>query len=137
MVRDCKLPEGSKVEFSGVLFQPRPWTPTETKGMPVEIEQQYYSKPEVYQVGARGGSAARPCKQQGVTGLCLRACCAPVADTCPRPPAPLPPPHTHHRPPPTPHSRCVHCQVINVPPVFMFRAKIFQPPRLCAVYKRL
>lgn len=23
VVRDCKLPEGSKVEFSGVLFQPR------------------------------------------------------------------------------------------------------------------
>lgn len=25
---------------------------------------------------------------------------------------------------------------VQVPPVFMFQAKIFQPPRLCAIYKR-
>lgn len=31
VVRDCKLPEGTRVAFTGVLFQPRPWTPTETK----------------------------------------------------------------------------------------------------------
>ncbi|WP_414528143.1 hypothetical protein [Nodularia chucula] len=27
--------------------------------------------------------------------------------------------------------------IINVPPNFMFTAKIFQPSRLCAVYKKL
>jgi hypothetical protein len=27
--------------------------------------------------------------------------------------------------------------IINVPPPFMFRAKIFQPSRLCAVYRKL
>ena len=27
--------------------------------------------------------------------------------------------------------------VINVPPNFMFKAKIFQPSRLCAIYRRL
>jgi hypothetical protein len=27
--------------------------------------------------------------------------------------------------------------IINVPPNFMFAAKIFQPSRLCAIYKRL
>lgn len=26
--------------------------------------------------------------------------------------------------------------IINVPPVFMFQAKVFQPPRLCAIYRR-
>ncbi|KAL4457692.1 hypothetical protein ABPG75_012557 [Micractinium tetrahymenae] len=75
VVRDCKLPEGAAVEFTGVLFQPRPWTPSETKGMSAELEQRYYGKPDEY-------------------------------------------------------------TIINVPPVFMFQAKIFQPPRLCAVYKR-
>lgn len=25
---------------------------------------------------------------------------------------------------------------INVPPPFLFKAKVFQPPRLCAVYMR-
>ncbi|ASC71631.1 hypothetical protein XM38_025840 [Halomicronema hongdechloris C2206] len=27
--------------------------------------------------------------------------------------------------------------IINVPPPFMFKAKIFQPSRLCAVYRKL
>ena len=25
VVRDCKLPEGTQVEFTGILFQPVPW----------------------------------------------------------------------------------------------------------------
>ena len=25
VVRDCKLPEGPQVEFTGILFQPVPW----------------------------------------------------------------------------------------------------------------
>lgn len=74
VVRGTKQPEGTELEFTGVLFQPQPWTPTATKGMPKEVEEQYHGKPEY---------------------------------TC-----------------------------INVPPVFMFQAKVFQPPRLCAVYKR-
>jgi hypothetical protein len=30
-----------------------------------------------------------------------------------------------------------HYAIINVPPNFMFQAKIFQPSRLCAIYRRL
>ena len=29
----------------GVLFQPVPWSPTTTKGMPPDIEERYYNKP--------------------------------------------------------------------------------------------
>lgn len=75
VVRECGLPEGAALQFTGVLFQPRPWTPSETKGMPAEVEERYHGRPEQY-------------------------------------------------------------TIINVPPVFMFQAKIFQPPRLCAVYER-
>lgn len=28
-------------------------------------------------------------------------------------------------------------QIINVPPNFMFKAKIFKPSRLCAIYRKL
>ncbi|KAL4442965.1 hypothetical protein ABPG77_008456 [Micractinium sp. CCAP 211/92] len=76
VVRECGLPEGAALQFTGVLFQPRPWTPSETKGMPAEVEERYYGRPEQY-------------------------------------------------------------TIINVPPVFMFQAKIFQPQRLCAVYSRV
>ncbi|PRW56134.1 hypothetical protein C2E21_5068 [Chlorella sorokiniana] len=63
-----------QVEFTGILFQPVPWSPTSRKGMPQELEEQYYGKDDY--------------------------------------------------------------TFINVPPVFMFQAKVFQPPRLCAIYKR-
>lgn len=49
------------------------------------------------------------------------------------------PPLTPWIPPrsqPLPLAAPVNCRIINVPPVFMFQAKIFQPPRLCAIYKR-
>ncbi len=63
-----------KIEFTGLLFQPVPYTPTATKGMPVEYER-YYDSPDYL--------------------------------------------------------------IINVPPNFMFKAKIFQPSRLCAIYHKL
>ena len=34
VVRDCQLPEGTAVAFSGVVFQPVPWSPATKKGMP-------------------------------------------------------------------------------------------------------
>jgi hypothetical protein len=61
------------LEFTGLLFQPVPYTPTATKGMPVEFEQ-YHDSPDYL--------------------------------------------------------------IINVPPNFMFKAKIFQPSRLCAIYRK-
>ncbi|NJR66586.1 MAG: hypothetical protein HC772_16745 [Leptolyngbyaceae cyanobacterium CRU_2_3] len=62
-----------RLEFTGLLFQPVPYTPTATKGMPVEFEQ-YHDSPDYL--------------------------------------------------------------IINVPPNFMFKAKIFQPSRLCAIYRK-
>jgi hypothetical protein len=62
------------VEFTGLLFQPVPYTPTATKGMPVEYEQ-YHDSPDYV--------------------------------------------------------------IINVPPNFMFKAKVFQPSRLCAIYRKI
>jgi hypothetical protein len=61
------------LEFTGLLFQPVPYTPTATKGMPVAFEQ-YHDSPDYL--------------------------------------------------------------IINVPPNFMFKAKIFQPSRLCAIYRK-
>lgn len=61
-----------RVEFTELLFQPVPYTPTAPKGMPVEYEQ-YQDNPDYV--------------------------------------------------------------IINVPPNFMFKAKIFQPSRLCAIYR--
>lgn len=74
VARECKLPEGTVLEFTGELFQPIPWTVTTKKGMPAALEKKYHGKEEY--------------------------------------------------------------TFINVPPVFMFQAKIFSPPRLCAIYKR-
>ena len=62
------------VEFTQLLFQPVPYTPTTPKGMPVEFEQYHES-----------------------------------ADYA----------------------------IINVPPNFMFKAKIFNPSRLCAIYRKV
>jgi hypothetical protein len=63
----------SLVEFAELLFQPVPYTPSATKGMPVEYEP-YHDSPDYV--------------------------------------------------------------IINVPPIFMFQAKIFQPSRLCAIYRK-
>jgi hypothetical protein len=60
------------LEFTGMLFQPVPYTPSEPKGMPAAYEK-YHDSPDYV--------------------------------------------------------------VINVPPNFMFNAKIFKPNRLCAIYK--
>lgn len=62
-----------RIEFTELLFQPVPYTPTTTKGMPVEFEQ-YHNSPDYI--------------------------------------------------------------IINVPPNFMFQAKIFQPSRLCGIYRK-
>lgn len=69
----CEQAACQQVEFTELLFQPTPYTPQATKGMPVEYEQ-YHENPDYL--------------------------------------------------------------IINVPPNFMFKAKIFQPSRLCAIYRR-
>ncbi|MBF2025349.1 MAG: hypothetical protein IGS48_01095 [Oscillatoriales cyanobacterium C42_A2020_001] len=66
--------ECSQVEFTELLFQPVPYSPTTPKGMPAKFEKYYTSSDHV---------------------------------------------------------------IINVPPNFMFKAKIFQPSRLCAVYRKV
>jgi hypothetical protein len=63
-----------QVEFTGLLFQPVPYSQSTPKGMPAEFEQYYAS---------------------------------------------------------TAHA------IINVPPNFMFKAKVFKPSRLCAVYRKV
>ena len=72
VVKECQLPEGSKVRFSGQLFQPVPWSVTTRKGMPAEFEK-YSDNPDF--------------------------------------------------------------KIINIPPNFMFQAKVFKPSRLCAIYE--
>lgn len=69
----CQQVQCDRVEFTELIFQPVPYTPTTTKGMPVEYER-YHNSPEY--------------------------------------------------------------AIINVPPNFMFKAKIFQPSRLCAIYRK-
>ncbi|NJR40666.1 MAG: hypothetical protein HC781_19845 [Leptolyngbyaceae cyanobacterium CSU_1_4] len=61
------------VEFTELLFQPVPYAPNATKGMPIEYEPYHDSEDYV---------------------------------------------------------------IINVPPNFMFQAKVFQPSRLCAIYRK-
>ena len=73
VVKQCELAEGSKVKFSGQLFQPVPWSVTTRKGMPAEFEE-YSDNPNF--------------------------------------------------------------TIINIPPNFMFQAKVFKPSRLCAIYER-
>lgn len=70
----CQQLQWERAEFTEMLFQPVPYTPTATRGMPVEYE--------------------------------------PYLDSSD---------HT----------------VVNVPPNFMFQAKIFQPSRLCAIYRQV
>ena len=62
-----------RLEFTELLFQPVPYTPSATKGMPVEFE---------------------------------------------------------------PYHDSADYAILNVPPNFMFKAKIFQPSRLCAIYRK-
>jgi hypothetical protein len=69
----CQQTNCDRVEFTELLFQPVPYTPEATKGMPVEYEP-YHESPDYI--------------------------------------------------------------IINVPPNFMFNAKIFQPSRLCAIYRK-
>ena len=73
VVAQCQLQEGTKVQFSGHLFQPVPWSVTSRRGMPAEFEK-YADDPKF--------------------------------------------------------------TIINIPPNFMFQAKIFKPSRLCAVYEQ-
>lgn len=63
----------AEIEFTELLFQPVPYAPSATKGMPVEYEP-YHDSPDYV--------------------------------------------------------------IINVPPNFMFQAKVFQPSRLCAIYRK-
>lgn len=60
------------LEFTGLLFQPVPYSSQTPKGMPAEFEKYYHSDEHL---------------------------------------------------------------IINVPPNFMFKAKIFKPSRLCAIYR--
>lgn len=64
----------SSFEFTGLLFQPVPYSVATPKGMPAEFEKYYES------------------------------------DTY---------------------------AIVNVPPNFMFKAKIFKPSRLCAIYRQV
>jgi hypothetical protein len=53
-----------------------------------------------------------------------------------------PVPYSQHTPKGMPrefeqYHNCDDYIIINVPPNFMFQAKIFQPSRLCAIYRRL
>ena len=70
----CQELHCNRAEFTELLFQPVPYTPQATKGMPVEFEP-YYESPDY--------------------------------------------------------------AIVNVPPNFMFKAKIFQPSRLCAIYRKV
>ena len=66
--------QGAPVEFTGLLFQPVPYSTATPKGMPAEFEKFHTSDDHV---------------------------------------------------------------IINVPPNFMFQAKIFKPSRLCAIYRKV
>lgn len=70
----CDQAQCDRVEFTRMLFQPTPYTSTETKGMPAEYER-YHESPDYV--------------------------------------------------------------IVNVPPNFMFQAKIFKPNRLCAIYEKI
>lgn len=69
----CQQTRSRQLKFTGLLFQPIPYSQATPKGMPPEFEV-YYHSPEYI--------------------------------------------------------------IINVPPNFMFKAKIFQPSRLCAIYQK-
>lgn len=66
--------QGTKIEFTELLFQPVPYSLKTPKGMPSELEKYHNSEDYI---------------------------------------------------------------IINVPPHFMFKAKVFQPSRLCAIYRKV
>ena len=72
VARQSHPEEGPRLEYTGILFQPVPWSVQTKKGMPVEYEK-YLEDPQYV--------------------------------------------------------------FINVPPNYMFKAKIFKPSRLCAIFK--
>ncbi|KAK9908339.1 hypothetical protein WJX75_006316 [Coccomyxa subellipsoidea] len=74
VAKETEQAEGQRVEYTGVLFQPVPWSPTTKKGMPQEVEK-YHADPDYV--------------------------------------------------------------MINIPPNFMFKAKVFKPARLCAIYRKI
>jgi len=74
VVKQAGWDKDTKIEFTGKLFMPVPWSPAERKGMPQEFEK-YLADKDNY-------------------------------------------------------------QLVNVPPTFMFNAKIFRPSRLCAVMSK-
>ncbi len=45
VAKETEQAEGTRVEYSGVLFQPVPWSPTTKKGMPQEFEK-YHADPD-------------------------------------------------------------------------------------------
>jgi hypothetical protein len=65
--------QSEKIKFTGLLFQPIPYSQATPKGMPPEFEAYHHSPNHI---------------------------------------------------------------IINVPPNFMFKAKIFKPSRLCAIYEK-
>ncbi|MEH2111275.1 hypothetical protein [Nostoc sp.] len=70
----CQQLGCERLKFTGLLFQPVPYSLTTTKGMPAEFEKYHQSDDYI---------------------------------------------------------------IVNVPPKFMFSAKIFKPSRLCAIYQKL
>ncbi|XP_024538909.1 uncharacterized protein LOC112349190 [Selaginella moellendorffii] len=75
VAKEAGISETSGVEFLGELFQPVPWSPSTTHGMPQEFEKYHHDKENYV--------------------------------------------------------------IINVPPNFMFKAKVFKPSRLCAIYRKI
>lgn len=69
VARECKLPEGSALEFTGMLFQPVPWSPGTTKGMPAEYEQ-YHAAPERYTIINVPPNFMFTCKVMNPSRLC-------------------------------------------------------------------
>lgn len=45
VVKETEQPDGTQVEYTGILFQPVPWSPTTKKGMPQEFEK-YHADPD-------------------------------------------------------------------------------------------
>lgn len=45
VVKETQQPDGTQVEYTGIVFQPVPWSPTTKKGMPQEFEK-YHADPD-------------------------------------------------------------------------------------------
>lgn len=119
MVQSCKLPAGTQVEWTGVLFPPLPWSPTTKKGMPQDIEERYHGKPDytiinvppVFMFKVRG-SAGRARRLGALTAGCL--CDASLAAAAAAVPNVALPWFAQPR---------------------RRQAKIFKPARLCTIYR--